>query len=313
MLAIETRDLVKRYGRFKALDGLDLEVEEGTVYGFLGPNGAGKTTTIKIIMGLLSFDTGSASISGRDVTDGDPSSRVDVGYMPELPSFPTHLTGRELLDIYGQLYGMSKEVRISRAEELLELIGLEGLDDRRIDGYSKGMQQRLGVAQSLISDPGVVILDEPTAGLDPEGRAEVREIIREIGEEGVTVFLSSHLLEEVEKICSHVSIINKGKTVMTGSLEEVSKRFSEGMEIVVEVAGIEKGLIESLERIDEVVRVDREGKELTIYTRPSEGVRERISRAIVEEGGIILAMMRKTRSLEDVFLEVTKEEGSEDE
>lgn len=306
-LAIETRGLVKNYGRFRALDELNLEVEEGVVYGFLGPNGAGKTTTIKVLMGLLRFGGGSAFIFGERVEDGSPESRAKVGYMPELPSFPSHLTGRELLDIYGQLYGLSKGERESKADGLLKLVGLEEQRDRRIDAYSKGMQQRLGVAQSLIGDPELVILDEPTAGLDPEGRAEVREIIKQIGEEGVTVFLSSHLLEEVEKICSHVTIINRGKTVMSGSLEEVYKRFSKGAEIAVEVSGLNKTLIDSLRNISGVEDVSREGNELVILTDAGKDLREKISRTITEGGGVILAMGKKTRSLEEVFLEITKE------
>ncbi|KXA94409.1 hypothetical protein AKJ65_04530 [candidate division MSBL1 archaeon SCGC-AAA259E19] len=311
-LAIETVDLIKKYNNFKALDELNLEVGKGMIYGFLGPNGAGKTTTIKILMGLLKADGGSAFLLGEDVESDGAKTRFNVGYMPELPSFPSHLSGPELLDIYGQLYGLSKSERKRKAEELLELVDLSQRKDGRIDTYSKGMQQRLGIAQSLIADPELLVLDEPTAGLDPEGRAEVRDIIRKIGDEGVTVFLSSHLLEEVQKICSHVTIINHGTSVMSGSMEEISKDFSGRSEVVVEVEKPKKGLISSLRELSGVVKVDREGRELTVVVEGEEDLRGEISRTIVREGGAILEMRTKKHSLEDVFLKVTREEKSDE-
>ncbi|KXA99484.1 hypothetical protein AKJ40_03055 [candidate division MSBL1 archaeon SCGC-AAA259M10] len=310
--AIETSGLVKTYGTVRALDGLDLEVEEGKVHGFLGPNGAGKTTTIRILTGLLKPDQGVARIFGRDVTSGS-GVRTNVGYMPELPSFPAHLTGRELLNIYGQLYGLGKSERESQADELLDLVGLENSGDRRIGGYSKGMQQRLGVAQSLLGDPDLVIMDEPTAGLDPEGRAEVREVVKQIGEEGETVFLSSHLLEEVEKVCTHVTIIHRGRGVVSGSVGEISRRVSEREEIVVEVDELGEKIINSVEKIPQVRGVNADGNELTVLTDIGTDIRREVSRTVFQAGGIIIGMREKKKSLEDVFLELTRGKGRKNE
>lgn len=309
--AIETSGLVKTYGSVKALDGLDLEVEEGKVHGFLGPNGAGKTTTIRILTGLLKPDRGVARIFGRDVTSGS-GVRASVGYMPELPSFPAHLTGWELLNIYGRLYGVEKSERESQADELLNLVGLEDSEDRRIGGYSKGMQQRLGVAQSLLGDPDLVIMDEPTAGLDPEGRAEAREVVKQIGEGGVTVFLSSHLLEEVEKVCTHVTIIHRGRGVVSGPVEQVTRRVSEREEIVVEVDELSEEIINSVEKVPQVRGVDTDGNELTVLTDLRVDIRREVSRTVFNAGGIIIGMERKKKSLEDVFLELTKGKGHKD-
>lgn len=307
--AIEISGLVKFYGSVRALDGLDLGVEEGEVHGFLGPNGAGKTTTIRILTGLLKPDDGTAHIFGKDAA-GSSSVRTNVGYMPELASFPSHLTGRELLDIYGKLYGLGKDERKSQTNELLELAGLEGSGDRRIGGYSKGMQQRLGVAQSLIGSPELLILDEPTAGLDPEGRAEVRRVIKRVGEGGTTVFLSSHLLEEVEKICTHVTIIDEGRALVSGTMEEVSEKFPKRTEIVVEVAELVEGLGRSIGEIPRVERVTPRGKKLVILAEKGEGIRREVSRAISDVGGEIVGMEEKRRTLEEAFLEAVKE-GSE--
>lgn len=312
-LAIEAVDLTKTYNNFKALDELSLGVEKGAIYGFLGPNGAGKTTTIKILMGLLKPDAGSAFLLGEEITSSGAKSRLKVGYMPELPSFPTHLSGPELLDIYGQLYGLSKAERRNKAEELLKLVDLDQRKDKRIDTYSKGMQQRLGIAQSLIANPELLILDEPTAGLDPEGRAEVRNIIKQVGEKGVTVFLSSHLLEEVQKICSHVTIINHGKAVMSGAMEEISQNFSGKSEIIVKVDKLKKKLISSLESIPGVDQVNPEDKRLAIIISDAKSdIRGKISRTIVEEGAGILEMRTKKHSLEDVFLKVTREKKTDE-
>ncbi|KXA88946.1 hypothetical protein AKJ37_05940 [candidate division MSBL1 archaeon SCGC-AAA259I09] len=305
--AIEASGLVKTYGSVRALDGLDLEVGE-EVHGFLGPNGAGKTTTIRILTGLLKPDQGKARIFGRDVASGS-GVRTNVGYMPELPSFPGHLTGRELLDIYGRLYGVEKDDRETQTAELLNLVGLEDSGDRRVSGYSKGMQQRLGVAQSLLGDPDLVIMDEPTAGLDPEGRAEVREVVKRVGKKGSTVFLSSHLLEEVEKVCTHVTIIHRGRGVVSGPVEEVSQRVSEREEIVAEVDELSEKIVSSVEKIPQVKRVDVDGNELTVLTEIGSDIRREVSRAVFEAGGIIIDMGRKKKSLEDVFLEFTRGKG----
>ncbi|MFW5912060.1 MAG: ABC transporter ATP-binding protein [Candidatus Hadarchaeota archaeon] len=308
--ALEVRDLVKYYDGFKALDGLSFDVGDGEIHGFLGPNGAGKTTTIRVLMGLLDSDGGEIRIYGESEDGRDFRTMSRIGYMPEMPSFPGHLTSEELLDIYGQIFCVSEEERVERAEELLGLVGLSNYADERIETFSKGMRQRLGIAQSLISDPDLLVLDEPTAGLDPGGRARIRNIVQDVGDRGITIFISSHLLEEVEKTCDHATIIHEGQCVMSGSVEEISN-FHKGSELDMEIHGLDDDVVDAVELLSQVERVEREGEELRVFVRGVEDARIQVSKAITEAGGTIIGMSRRSRSLEEVFLEVT-EGGSKD-
>ena len=214
--AIETTDLTKQYSSLIAVNKLNLKVQRNTIHGFLGPNGAGKSTTIKILVGLLKASGGSAKVLGKEVHVDDADARLHIGYMPELPKFPKHLKGAELLDVYGRMYGMTQQERATQIPRLIELVGLKGRENDLIGKYSKGMQQRIGIAQALLNSPELVVLDEPSIGLDPVGMVEVRELVKAISKEGMTVFVSSHLLFEVEQICSHVTIINRGASVGFG-------------------------------------------------------------------------------------------------
>ncbi|HMZ51892.1 MAG TPA: ABC transporter ATP-binding protein [Candidatus Sumerlaeota bacterium] len=202
-----------------ALKPLDLTVEEGEIFGLLGPNGAGKTTTIKMLMGLHFPTSGEARIMGKPL--GDNSVKEKIGFMPENAHFYDYLTGHEFLDYYGQLYGMPKELRRKRIPELLEKVGLSHAGELPLRGYSKGMQQRVGLAQSLLNDPKIVFLDEPQSGLDPFGRKEVRDLILSLRDAGKTVFFSSHILQDAELICDRVAILHKGQRIALGPLSEM--------------------------------------------------------------------------------------------
>jgi ABC-2 type transport system ATP-binding protein len=202
-----------------ALRPLDLDVHEGEIFGLLGPNGAGKTTTIKILMGLHFPTTGTARIMGKPL--GDNSVKEKIGFMPENAHFYDYLTGVEFLDYYGQLYGMDKAARRKRIPELLEKVGLSSAGDLPLRGFSKGMQQRIGLAQSLLNDPKIVFLDEPQSGLDPFGRKEVRDLILSLRDAGKTVFFSSHILQDAELICDRVAILHKGERIALGPLSEM--------------------------------------------------------------------------------------------
>ena len=224
-IAIETKKLAKTYyGDFwkKPVDALlpmDLQVGEGEAFGFIGPNGAGKTTTIKILTGLQEATSGHAFLFGRPSYIS--SSRKELGFLPERPYFYTHLTAREVLDFYGQLYYMPKSDRRKRAEELLERVSMLEFGDIPLQQYSKGMLQRIGLCQTLLHNPKIIILDEPMSGLDPLGRALVRDIIVEEKQKGTTVFFSSHVLSDVEAICTRVGILVKGKLRNVGPIEEL--------------------------------------------------------------------------------------------
>jgi ABC-2 type transport system ATP-binding protein len=223
--AVEICGLVKdfktsfRRQMLRAVDDVSLRIMPGEVYGLIGPNGSGKSTTMKALLGLVAPSAGSCAIFGKDSLTVD--SRRDVGFLPENPYFYKHLSGAETLRFYGRLCGMRGRVLAERVSELLALVDLEAARDRRLGGYSKGMLQRIGLAQALVQDPSLLILDEPTAGVDPLGSRQIRDLIFKLRERGITVFLCSHLLEQVQEVCDRVGIIFQGKLVREGRLDDL--------------------------------------------------------------------------------------------
>ncbi len=223
--AVEISHLVKDFKTsfkrqpLRAVDDVSIRIMPGEVYGLIGPNGSGKSTTMKALLGLVAPTAGSCAIFGKDSLKVD--SRNEVGFLPENPYFYKHLSGEETLKFYGKLCGIRGAKLRDRVKELLELVDLTGASHRRIGGYSKGMLQRIGLAQALIQEPRLVILDEPTAGVDPVGSREIRDLIFKLREQGITVFLCSHLLEQVQEVCDHVGIIFKGKMIREGKLEDL--------------------------------------------------------------------------------------------
>ena len=237
--AVEIRDLVKdfrtsfRRAPLRAVDGVSLQIAAGEVYGLIGPNGSGKSTTMKALLGLVAPTAGNCAIFGRDSLKVD--SRQDVGFLPENPYFYKHLTGAETLRFYGKLCGLRGPVLRRRVDELLGQVGLENARDRRLGGYSKGMLQRIGLAQALVQEPRLVILDEPTAGVDPIGSREIRDLILALKQRGITVFLCSHLLEQVQEVCDRVGIIFRGRMVREGKLDDLTA-IADQTELVIEGA-----------------------------------------------------------------------------
>ena len=222
MAVIETRELRKTYGKIEALKGVSIRVEPGQVYGLLGQNGAGKTTLIKVLLGIVRKTDGDASLLGHAA--GDPAARKRVGYLPEDHAFPVYHSGYSLMDFYGQLYGMSADDRRRKIPEMLEQVGIAGRMHSKIRTYSKGMKQRLGIAQAMFHDPQVIFLDEPTDGVDPVGRREIRDLMARLKGEGKTIFLNSHLLGEVELICDRVAILQRGELVREGTVGDLTKQ-----------------------------------------------------------------------------------------
>jgi ABC-2 type transport system ATP-binding protein len=303
-LAIETVGLTKRYGSLTAVNKLDLKVEKNTIHGFLGPNGAGKTTTIKVLVGLLKPDEGTVAVLGREVRGDQADARLKIGYMPELPKFPKHLKGSELLDIYGRMYGMSAQERREQILKLLDMVGLKGRENDFVGKYSKGMQQRIGIAQALLSNPELIILDEPSLGLDPVGMVEVRELVKTIAKEGMTIFVSSHLLFEVEQVCSHVTIIDRGKSLVSDTLQNVSSMLSGPATLQVEVAELSERIVEAVKSLPFVADVSQSGNTLSIGLRTRDDVRPQVSQEITRSGGVIVSMSLKGQSLEEVFIQL---------
>jgi len=250
--AVEIRNLIKTYRSsfkretFRAVDDLSLNIAAGEVYGLIGPNGSGKSTTMKALLGLVSPTSGICKVFGCDSRQVD--ARSEIGFLPENPYFYKHQTAAETLKFYGKLCGIRGKELKDRVDELLDLVSLDHARNRRLGGYSKGMLQRVGLAQALIQNPRLLVLDEPTAGVDPIGSREIRDLIFKLKEEGVTIFLCSHLLEQVQEVCDRVGIIFEGQLVNEGTLEELTS-IEHQHELVIENA--DDGLLES---ISELVR-----------------------------------------------------------
>jgi ABC-2 type transport system ATP-binding protein len=219
---VQTQDLRKRYKRIEALGGVTLQVEKGEIFGLLGQNGAGKTTLIKILLGIARGWQGQAALLGQPA--GTASVRARVGYLPEDHRFPDYHSGYSLLNYFGQLLGVPRAVRQRRIPEMLELVGIAERQHYKIRTYSKGMKQRLGIAQALMHDPEVIFLDEPTDGVDPVGRRDIREMLLKLKSQGVTIFINSHLLGEVELICDRVAIMRKGKLIREGTVASLTQQ-----------------------------------------------------------------------------------------
>ncbi|MEZ5980593.1 MAG: ABC transporter ATP-binding protein [Planctomycetota bacterium] len=279
---IDVRDLRMRYRKglfgkgFEALRGVSIAVEPGSVFGLLGPNGAGKTTLIKVLLGLTTHFKGEASLFGERA--GRPSSRWKVGYLPEAHRLPPYLTGRQVLELFGGLCGRSRSWLEARIPAMLDAVGMTDAAHRKIKEYSKGMQQRIGLAQALIHEPELVFLDEPTDGVDPVGRAQIRDVIAKLKAQGVTVFINSHLLMEVEQMCDRIVIIDKGQVLREGTIEELTP--STGLVTFDLGAGSERArsivapLVESLDEKERalVCRMDTERTDAVIDALRAGGV-----------------------------------------
>lgn len=279
MDAIRTENLTKQYalgwrrGKLLALDALNLRVRDGEVYGLLGPNGSGKSTTLKLVLDLISPTAGEAWIF--DVPCEKVESRLHVGFLPENPYFYRYLTGAEALEFYGKLCGLGGSTLKKRIDELLELVGLTGARDRRLAGYSKGMLQRIGLAQALIHDPKLLLLDEPTAGVDPIGSKDIRDLILRLKKMGKTVLLSSHLLAQVQDVCDRIGVLNLGKLILEG---EVGQLISDQRRLSITVQDLpEAGRVQ----VEEVVRA---------------------------AGGKIVSIEHPQTTLESLFLEALKKD-----
>lgn len=305
--AIETHHLRKIYGARVAVEDLSLTVGYGEVFGFLGPNGAGKTTAVKMLVGLIRPTSGTAQVLGRPL--GDTRARREIGYLPELFRFHDWLTGEELLDLHGQLYGLSRAERRRRIPEVLEMVGLTSAARQRVRTYSKGMQQRIGIAQALLASPRLVILDEPTSALDPLGRRDVRELIRRLRAEGVTVFLNSHLLSEVEAVCDRVAIVNHGRVIALGPMASL---LSGTLSVEFRLGSLPDGTLRLLNELVEIEQV-LYGERITVLAHaPDEEAIARAVDRLVSAGVAVYGVVPTRRSLEDLFVSLVEhEDGTE--
>lgn len=302
MLAVEIRNLTKDYTtgfwkkrRVRSLNGLNLAVEQGEAFGFLGPNGAGKTTTLKLLLRLIYPTAGDALILGCPLDD--MKMRARIGYLPEQPYFYDYLTAREFLVYCGRLFDLSRAEATKRAAELLQRVGLAAAADKHLRKFSKGMMQRVGLAQALINDPEVLFLDEPMSGLDPLGRREVRDLIQQLREQGRTVFFSSHVLSDVEALCDRVAILNRGDLVECGRLSDILCTRDNEMEIVV--SGVSEATLTELRTQTLSVVETAEGARIRVR---SDYEVERVLALIHRGSGRLVSVSPVRESLEDLFV-----------
>ena len=300
---IKTENLTKVYNGNKAVDGLNLEIAEGDVFGFLGPNGAGKSTTILMLVGLIEPTGGKCFINDIEVARNPLKVKEIIGYLPEDVGFYGDMTAEQNLDYFARFYAaMDASERKKRIEELLELVQLASVS-QKVGGYSRGMTQRLGLARALLNDPEVLFLDEPTANLDPEGVFQYRELIKQLSDEGKTIFVSSHILSEVSKVCNTIGIISKGTLIARGTLEELKSELgrvgAENQRIIVET-------IEPLPEIEheDIISAEYNETKRKVIIEAKSDLRDYISSCLFEKGVKVKEMRMEEPTLEDVFMSV---------
>ena len=309
---IEVSNLTKKYGDHIAVDHLSFRVEKGQIYGFLGPNGAGKTTTMNILTGYLAATEGTVTIDGRDIQKEPEAAKRNIGYLPELPPLYTEMTVQEYLAFAAELKKVPKKERAKQIGEVMEMTQITDMKNRLIKNLSKGYRQRVGLAQAILGYPEVIILDEPTVGLDPKQIIEIRDLIRRLGENH-TIILSSHILSEVSAVCDHIMIIAHGKLVASDSPEGLQRLMSGAMELKLTVKGDEKRLQEALAQVANVdhmeqLEAQKDGcVRIKIVSKENTDIREEVFYALADARLPIMEMTHLEKSLEDIFLELTED------
>ncbi len=301
---IRTQNLLKKYNEFKAVDNLSLEVKEGEIYGFLGPNGAGKTTTILMLLGILKPTQGEVYLFGQNITKNFLSIKKKMGVVSEKQYLYKEMTAGEYLNFFADLYGVKN--RKKKIDQLLEAVNLLEVRNRKLGAFSRGMQQKLGFARALLHDPQLLLLDEPVSGLDPTGIKQIRDLIEQENKKGRTIFISSHLLSEVERLCGKVGIINKGRLLAEDTMDNLRKRLTDVVELEIELTEAKKEIIDTLAAFDFIKGLKREKNLLTIKIKADKDYRAQISEAISQQGGVVLGIKKKEMSLEEAFITITE-------
>ena len=308
---IEVKHLTKRYGKHTAVDDISFTVQDGCIYGLLGPNGAGKSTTMNMITGYLAPTGGTVAIDGHDVQEEPKEAKACIGYLPEIPPLYTDMTVQEYLLFVSELKGKKKKAdRVQDVAQAVQRAGLQEMEKRLIRNLSKGYRQRVGIAAALLGSPKVIILDEPTVGLDPAQMIEIRNLIRELGK-AHTVILSSHILSEVQAVCQQVLILSKGRLVAVGSPEELGETLNPGSRLRATAQGETDTVLAAVRSVPGICRVALESAAdgQVTFTAESEDAADRraaVSRALTEAGCTVLALAAENRSLEEVFLALTE-------
>lgn len=305
---LEIKDLSKRYGKFMALNHLNLQIDRRSIYGFVGPNGAGKTTTMKIISGLLNADSGSVIIDGVDVVKNSKELKVKIGYMPDFFGVYDNLKTIEYMEFYASLYGMvGGEVR-KKCFDLIELVNLEEHMYSYVDELSRGMKQRLCLARSLVHNPELLILDEPASGLDPRARIEMKEILKELNNRGKTILISSHILPELAKMCSHIGIIEKGNMIVSGTVEDVLQVRGTLRPLVIKFVNDFDNGVEVLKKNTFVQNIIIQDNQVMVAFKGNEAQEANLLQSLIKEGVMISSYTRETSDLETLFMKLTDHE-----
>ena len=307
---VETFDLTKIYGDFTAVDGLNMEVNKGEISGFLGPNGAGKTTSVLMLMGLSVPTSGTGTVGGYDIVEQSREIRSTASILPEYSSLYGDLTAFENLDYLGRLNNMLKEEREDRIHDIMEIVGMSEWLDEKYESFSRGMKQRVGIASTMMKNPQVVFLDEPTLGLDPLGTREIRELILDLkNKQGLTVVMTSHILSEVQATCDRIGIINAGKLVLRETMANLNNIMTGADDRSVEfkLTHVTPEIVKEIESIDGVKQVTQENGRLYVYGNVESDIN--VSRTIVENGSIILMMKPREYTLEEIFMKYYEKEA----
>ena len=305
---LKIRNLRKAYGGYHALNGLDMEIADGALYGFVGPNGAGKTTAIRIMTGLLRADSGTVEIDGMDAGADPYGLREKIGYVPDSFGVYDNLKVSEYMEFFAACYGMEGFQARKRSSMLLEQVGLGEKADFFVESLSRGMKQRLGLARALLHNPSLLIMDEPTSGLDPRTRIEFRGIVRELNEQGKTILVSSHLLSELSELCSHIGIIESGKMVISGSMTEIVERIQTSRPVMITIHKNMETALRVLKEHPLVRTITVKDRSIMAGFTGSAGQESELLRQLVEADVQVLGFSREPGSLEAVFMEITDDQ-----
>ena len=305
---IETKILTKKFGSLTAVNGVNLEVKEGEIFGFLGPNGAGKTTTISMLTALMKPSSGTAMVAGYDLIKESSYVRSVIGVVPQTFSLFPELTAAENLEYIGKLYGIKNSAVKEKTIELLKTVALYEHRDRISGEFSGGMKQRLSIAASIMSHPKVLFMDEPTTGLDPQSRIAIREVSRKLNKSGITIFYTTHDMEEAEKLCDRIAIMDKGKIIALGTSREIKQSIKDEHLVEVEIKNPSNEIISDLRKLPFVLSVQKDDGIINIAVKQKEGVFFRLSDFFSKKRQKVLEIRVKEHSLEDVFIHLTKKD-----
>ena len=307
------KDLEKSYGKFKALNKLNLDIKQGEIFGFIGPNGAGKSTTMKIVSGLLTPDDGEVYVDGIDAIKNNKKLKEKIGYMPDFFGVYDNLKAYEYLEFYGSIYGINgKEIK-DLSMDLLELVNLENKYEAYVDGLSRGMKQRLCLARCLIHNPQLLILDEPASGMDPRARFEMKNILKNLKDMGKTIIVSSHILSELGEICTNIGIVESGRMVCQGTVEDIMTQVSGNHPIAISVLDKAEEAIKVLKELPKVGKVKFENNKITAGFNGSEEDCAVLLKTLIGRDIPIISFNRESTSLEDIFIKITDKEALKEE